>query len=162
MFKPGGQFACEFVTSNHSTGAAVDADSLPAATANRNGVDDGAFTLTVAKIDTGRYKVTGTIPSGYAAGDVLNISFAATISSVATKQVVGPITIDKDTTIDMTQSVPSSNTAQTLGDALNAARAQGFGKWVLSGTLLTLYAADNTTVVRSFTLDNPTNPTQRI
>jgi hypothetical protein len=65
------------------------------------------------------------------------------------------------TTLDLTQAIPASNTAQTLGDALNAARAQGFGKWVLSGTTLTIYAADNTTVVRTFTLDSATAPTMR-
>ncbi|HZO90523.1 MAG TPA: hypothetical protein VFB38_19505 [Chthonomonadaceae bacterium] len=64
--------------------------------------------------------------------------------------------------LDLSQAVPTSNTAQTLGDALNAARAQGFGKWVLSGTTLTLYAADGTTVVRTFTLNDPTSPTQRV
>jgi hypothetical protein len=63
--------------------------------------------------------------------------------------------------IDMTQAVPTSNTVQTVGDALNAARAQGFGKWVISGTTLTLYAADGTTVVRTFTLDSASSPTQR-
>lgn len=62
---------------------------------------------------------------------------------------------------DMTQAVPTTNTAQTLGDALNAARAQGFGKWALVGTTLTLYAADGTTVVRTFTLDSATAPTSR-
>jgi hypothetical protein len=63
--------------------------------------------------------------------------------------------------LDLTQSVPTSNTAQTVGDALNAARAGNFGKWVLSGTTLTLYAADGTTVVRTFTLDSAVTPTSR-
>lgn len=64
-------------------------------------------------------------------------------------------------TINMTTAVPTSNTAQTVGDALNAARAQGFGKWGLVGTTLTLYAADNVTVVRTFTLDSSSSPTSR-
>lgn len=63
--------------------------------------------------------------------------------------------------LNLTQTIPTTNTAQTVGDALNAARAQGFGKWVLSGTSLTLYAADGTTVVRTFTLDNASAPTSR-
>lgn len=63
--------------------------------------------------------------------------------------------------IDLTQLVPTSNTAQTVGDSLNAARADGFGKWVQSGTTLTLYAADGTTAVRTFTLDSATVPQQR-
>jgi hypothetical protein len=64
--------------------------------------------------------------------------------------------------LNLTQTVPATNTAQTVGDALNAARAQGFGKWVLSGTSLTLFAADGTTVVRTFILDSGTAPTQRL
>ena len=65
------------------------------------------------------------------------------------------------TLLDLTQPVPTTNTAQTLGDAMNAARAQGFGKWTLVGTALTMYAADGTTVVRTFTLDSATVPTSR-
>ena len=64
-------------------------------------------------------------------------------------------------TIDVTQAIPTSNTAQSVGDALNAARALGFGKWVISGTTLNLYAPDNTTIVRSFTLNSATEPTAR-
>lgn len=63
--------------------------------------------------------------------------------------------------IDMTQTVPTSNTAQTVGDALNAARAQAFGRWVKSGTSLVLYAANGSTVVRTFTLDDADVPTSR-
>jgi hypothetical protein len=63
--------------------------------------------------------------------------------------------------VDMTQAVPTSNTAQTVGDALNAARAQGFGKWAISGASLLLYAADGTTIVRTFLLDSATTPTSR-
>lgn len=62
---------------------------------------------------------------------------------------------------DLTAVVPTTNTAGTIGDALNAARAQGFGKWALVGTTLSLYAADGTTVVRSFVLDSATAPTSR-
>ena len=64
--------------------------------------------------------------------------------------------------LNLAQAVPTSNTANTVGDALNAARAQGFGKWVRSGTTLTLFAPDGTTPVHSFTLDDPLLPTQRV
>jgi hypothetical protein len=67
----------------------------------------------------------------------------------------------QDQTLDFTQLVPTSNSPNTVGDALNAARAQGFGKWVLSGTALTIYAGDNTTMVKTFTIDSVTNPTSR-
>lgn len=64
--------------------------------------------------------------------------------------------------LDVTQPVPISNTPHTVGDALNAARADGFGKWVKVGTVLTLYANDGTTTVRVFNLDSDTAPTQRV
>jgi len=64
--------------------------------------------------------------------------------------------------LDLTQAVPTSNTANTIGDCLNAARAQGFGKWSVTGTTLRLYAPDGTTVVRTFTLDSETSPSQRV
>jgi hypothetical protein len=87
------------------------------------------------------------------------------------KQATSPTTLSNITiptvssvtsaSLNLDQPVPASNTAQTVGDALNAARAQGFGKWVLSGTTLTLYAPDGATAVRTFTLDSATAPTQR-
>jgi hypothetical protein len=64
--------------------------------------------------------------------------------------------------LDLTQAVPTSNSANTVGDCLNAARAQGFGKWSVIGTTLRLYAPDGTTVVRTFTLDSETSPSQRV
>lgn len=62
----------------------------------------------------------------------------------------------------LTTAVPTTaNTANTVADCLNAARAEGFGKWVKSGTTLTLYAPDGTTVVRQFSLDDATSPNSR-
>jgi hypothetical protein len=64
--------------------------------------------------------------------------------------------------INMAQPVPTSNTAQTVGDALNAARAQGFGKWTINGNTLSLYAPDGSTIIKSFTLDSAKFPSQRV
>lgn len=85
--KPSGSYYGEFITSRADTGAATDADSTPTATATRNGTDDGTFSLTVTKIDTGRYKIAGTVPA-YTAGDIVHVSVAATVNSVAGKGVV--------------------------------------------------------------------------
>jgi hypothetical protein len=65
--------------------------------------------------------------------------------------------------LNLSQAVPVSNTAQTVGDALNAARVQGFGRWVVDPTAktLTLYAADSTTVIKTFNLDSGTAPLSR-
>jgi len=85
---PGQTYYGEFTTRSLSTGAAADADSTPVATANKNGTDDAAFILTVAKVGTGRYSVSGTVPSGYAAGDRVHVSVAATIGGVAYVEVI--------------------------------------------------------------------------
>ena len=61
----------------------------------------------------------------------------------------------------LAQSLDTGNTGDTVGGALLAARAQGFGRWTLVGTTLTIYAADGTTVVRTFTLDSGVSPTSR-
>jgi len=57
------------------------------------------------------------------------------------------------------QSADASGT--DLRAAAKAAWAQGFGRWVLSGTTLTLYGPDGSTPVRTFTLDDADSPTSR-
>lgn len=86
-YKPGDSVTAEFITSVFATGAVSDADSLPAGTLNVDGTDNGA-TVTVAKIDTGRYKATFTIPATLTAGQDCILTIAATVSSVASKAVV--------------------------------------------------------------------------
>jgi hypothetical protein len=94
-YRPGDSYYCEFSTASPSTGAAQNADSLPVATPNHNGADDGSFTLTVANVTTGRYKVTGTIPTGYAGGDVVNVSVAATVNTIAGVAIVDRQVLDR-------------------------------------------------------------------
>lgn len=59
--------------------------------------------------------------------------------------------------------VPASNDAGTVADCLNAARAQGFGRWALDeGTNeLTLYGADDSTIVKVFDIDDLDAPLTR-
>lgn len=52
-------------------------------------------------------------------------------------------------------------TANSLRGAAKAAWAQGFGKWTIAGTTLTLYGTDGTTAVRTFTLDDANAPNSR-
>lgn len=158
MYRPGQSFVLEFITSG-AAGVAVNADSLPTASLAKNGIDDGAVTLVVVNIDAGRYKITGTIPISYAAGDSISVNRNATISSVVTKAIVLNAALDQG--LDLTQVIPTSNTVQTVGDALNAARAQGFGPWSLVGTALTLFAADGTTPVHVFNVNSAITPTSR-
>lgn len=110
-YKPGDIVYQEFVTSVFSTGAAGNADSLPAGTVNRNGTDDGAVTVTVTNIATGRYKAVFTIPATYVPGDVLNLTIAATVSSVAG---VGAIWHGKLGVGFVSQGTATSGGGQTL------------------------------------------------
>lgn len=63
--------------------------------------------------------------------------------------------------LQTTQAISSTQTDGTVGAALLGLEAQTVGKWSKSGTSLTLYRRDGTTVVRVFTLDDATSPTSR-
>lgn len=86
-YNPGDTVYTEFITSS-STGAATNADSTPTGTVNKNGTDDGAVSVTVTNIDTGRYKATFAIPTSYVGGDVVVLSISAAVSSVTGKAVI--------------------------------------------------------------------------
>lgn len=123
----------------------------------------------VTEISGGQYKFTYDAEAhGEAAGQV---DAGAAVPNPADRYVDVLLTRDSSrlqnalsaagARLDLSQAVPTTNTAQSVGDALNAARAQGFGKWQLTGNVLHIYAADGTTVVRTFTLDNAVDPTSR-
>lgn len=83
----------------------------------------------------------------------------ATIPAVTT---TGSVT--NDVTLDLTQAVPYSNTANTTGDCFNAARVQGFGSWDYStaGSTLIVKNAD-ATYAKTFNIgyDANSNPISR-
>jgi hypothetical protein len=103
-FKPSDPYSKEFVTSSPTTGAATNADATPVATADLDGSGTGAMALTVVNLDTGRYKVTGTIPTGRVRGDVLNVSVAATVGGVAGKAIVDTQVLDSKRVGDLNDS----------------------------------------------------------
>ena len=55
----------------------------------------------------------------------------------------------------------SGSTDKTVLECLQAAFVQGGGKWVISGTTLTLYEPDGTTAAFVLTLDDADAPTSR-
>lgn len=113
------------------------------------------------QINPGSGKVPATLASTDVTGNVNAAVQSIASGAVTATAIAGAALNGKGDWLTLTTAVATSNTAQTVGDALNAARAQGFGKWVLSGTTLTLYAADGTTAVRTFTLDSASLPTSR-
>lgn len=92
--KPGSSYYTEFCTQRFDTGQASNADSLPVATVNKNGVDDGSSPsgwnsgIAVTGIATGRYVVTGTVPTGYNPGDIISINIDAVVNSVTGSAVI--------------------------------------------------------------------------
>ena len=94
-----------------------------------------------------------TLPVGTGAGQINLSSGSVAVGSNSDKTGYSLL---------LSQAIPTTgNTPHTVADCLNAARADGFGKWTLSGTALTLFAADGTTAVRTFTLDSATSPSSR-
>lgn len=101
----------------------------------------------------------------------LDTEMAATLAAVDTEVAAikaktdnlpaSPAAVGSAMTLDLTQALDLTPVTDSVGDALVAAVSQGFGKWTLAGTTLTLYAHDGTTVVRTFTLDDATDPTSR-
>jgi len=102
--------------------------------------------------------IAGKLPVNNIADETLVISATnAILSAVGTPMQAGTVVH-----INTTDAIPTTgNTANSIADCLNAARAQGFGPWKIVGNNLSLYAPDGVTVVHSFTLDNGVNSTQR-
>ena len=126
-------------------------------------------TVTGAYTAGGFCEIDATNMPGLYRIDVPNAIFTTGVKTAAL-EIINTTTNDRqlisynftqDMTIDLTTIIPTTNTANTVGDALNAARANGFGKWVISGTTLSIYAPDNTTVVKTFNLDSAISPTSR-
>lgn len=107
----------EFSTSNPTTGAAVNADSLPAGTLVLNGTDNAA-SVTVTNVATGRYKCAVTLPT-LAIGDIVEMSIAATVSTIPGVAIVYRDTCDLNLTnagrVDLGNVLGTAPTATTAG-----------------------------------------------
>lgn len=108
---PGSPYTSQFTTSNPTTGAAQDADSLPVATASRNGVVDDGFVLLVTDIGTGRYVVSGTVPSSYKAGDSVAILVHAVVDGIAADDVLERFAVEASAAKGRCQSADTANAA---------------------------------------------------
>lgn len=100
---PGQAYTAEFATAKFSTGAAFDATGTPTATAAVNGTDN-AWSLTVENVTTGVYKVTGTVPTTFAAGDHVDVRVAASVDSVPGVDIID--------SFDIPTNVLAAGTAQ--------------------------------------------------
>jgi hypothetical protein len=82
LFSPGETFPPARFGISGATGAATNADATPTLAVYRNGVLDGAVSVTVANPATGEYSFTFVIPGGYALGDVVSVRAAATVAGI--------------------------------------------------------------------------------
>lgn len=85
--RPGDSFAAEFHVHNAS-GALANADSAPTGVLVRNSVADTGPSIAVATAATGIYRVSGTVPSGYASGDLVQVRITATVGGESTSGLV--------------------------------------------------------------------------
>jgi len=150
-------FGSSWISSTGQVG--LDFTNIKQATANTT-----LSNITVPMV-TSVSNVTGGI-AGNVTGSVGSVTSLTTTTIAAAILATPSQLLQTDSSghalVSLTQVIPATgNTGNSLADCLNAARAQGFGKWILSGTTLTLYGADGATVVRTFTLDSASAPTQR-
>lgn len=132
----------ELALENNGNLAAVKAATdayLDAAVSTR--APAGEYNEEMARLDVA-------VSSRAAPGDAMSLT-------AAERAAIADAVLDEDV-----QAAPA--TAGSLRAAAKAAWAQGFGKWTLVGTTLTLYGPDGTTPVRVFALDDPDSPTERV
>jgi hypothetical protein len=88
MIKPGQIGYFQIPVQNPATGAAIDADATPTAALYRNGALDGAVSVTIARAALGSYGGSFPVPTGYAAGDDVQVRAQAIVAGVQSPPVV--------------------------------------------------------------------------
>jgi hypothetical protein len=139
-------------------------DSTPTAVLYRNGVIDGAVTVTVAQLTTTRFSATYTIPGTYSAGDTLQVIVSWTMGGAADELPLPIYVIDSariyDITagtgsvkINLTEPLTENDTSETVGGALKGAWTAGLGKIVIASDFSTLSVCQSDgTVLKTFSL----------
>jgi len=91
-------------TTNDSSGSECDADATPSVVAYQDGTLDATFTLAVNKIadTTGRYYVSGTVPSDYGTGDCIDVVVSATVSGITRATVIDSFVVRPVATANVT------------------------------------------------------------
>jgi hypothetical protein len=99
----------DFITSSPTTGAAIDADSIPTCEVFEDTTDTAILTPTVVKRTgkTGNYRVpvACTTANGFEAGKSYNVIASATVGAVAAKAVVSTFQIRTNGADDLATSI---------------------------------------------------------
>lgn len=145
--------------------------AAPTVTLSKNGAAFAAPAGAVTEIGNGWYQVAGNATDANTLGPLALHATATNgdptddLFPVVNYNPLDAAQLGLTNILGPTTAIPTTgNTVNTVADCLNAARAQGFGAWILnkSTNQLTLYAPDGTTIVRQFQLDSALAPTQRV
>lgn len=139
----------DFTTRNPSTGAAVNADSLPTGTLVVSGTDNAA-TVTVTNTGTGIYKAQVTLPT-LSSGAVCQIRIQATVSSITDNGVIWT------DTADLAIGNFTANALQLAGQTITAATGVTFPASVGNSTFAGGAVASVTGAVGSVTANVTAN-----
>ncbi len=154
---------------NAPTGSGASAADI--ATAVWQDTTSGDFTVS-GSIGKSLF-TSGAVPGAAGGLFIAGTNAATVITTSLTTHLIG--TVDTVTTVTnqltaasitaniLAAAIPLSNTDNTVADCLNAARAQGFGKWVIDtmAKTLTMYGPNESTIVHTFDLDSVVEPTTR-
>jgi len=149
---------------------AIDADSLKsdAITEIQSGLSTltetsirSAVGLSSANLDTqlDALPTYAELVAALAAADDAVIAILAAQNNLSTSQVRTQVDNALDAWGDEIINLTPTNGSRDA--ALLAAWGQGFGRWEKDGSTLRIYGANNVTVIRTFTLDDPDQPTSR-
>ncbi len=136
---------------------AVNADSTPTAALYRNGTVDGAVTVTVTNVTTGAYKLSATVPVGYAAGDDVQVLVVTVVGGLTYRGWLEPVTLSAGTAgagaVALTTTERTSIAAAWGASVVGNSRTrdmylQGLTnklEYAADGATWTLYSTDDTT-----------------
>jgi hypothetical protein len=117
----------DFITSSPTTGAAVDADSLPTCEVFEDNTDTAILSPTVVKRTgkTGNYRIpiACTAGNGFEAGKSYNVIVSATVGAVAAKAVVQTFQIRTSDTDDLAKTGDAMTLTAAYDPAKTAAQA---------------------------------------
>ncbi len=166
-----------FAVTTHtpSTGADVDADSVPTYRIYEDVTDTPILTGSMAKLDDsgtlGFYgkQVQCTAANGFEVAKCYNIRVSGTVGGVSGSAVVGTIEIINPATLAQqadafmartlgSESYAADGAIPTLGQAMFMLLSKNF-EMSISGTTMTCKKLDGTTTAMSFTLNNAFTPT---
>lgn len=159
LYTPGGYGGFNIVATGNGQPGINIAGAANAPGINALGGVNGAGMV----LSSGGGDAQGLLLAGSGSGHDLELtgshSILGYIAGNASPTFIGP-----GIQLDPAQAIDTSNTANTVGDCLNAARADGFGPWALNASTRhwQIFAGDGTTVVHEFIVDSVTEPLTRV